>query len=160
MPTRNFELHQAHCEKQGTHPPKNPSGATTKTTKSKKANKKVASKHNRSQNLDDLDAMLAEVTLADSTCSNPKCKKPVNLLGMRCKFCNRKFCMTHSIPEIHGCAEAAKTHARSQISKELQGVSRPKPLSSSNRAQLQRKLDKKIESLSGGRQHKKSGTKE
>ena len=160
MPTRNFELHQAHCEKQGTHPPKTSSSATTKTTKSKKANKKVASKHSRSQNLDDLDAMLAEVTLADSTCSNPKCKKPVNLLGMHCKFCNRKFCMAHSIPEVHGCAEAAKTHARSQISKELHGVSRPKPLSSSNRAQLQRKLDKKIESLSGGRQHKKSGTKE
>ena len=132
-------------------------GATRTVTKVKK---KEASTHGRTQDANDLDAMLAEVSLADSTCSSPKCKKPVNLLSMRCQFCKLKFCMAHSIPEVHGCAEAAKRHARSQMSKESRGASRPKPISSSKRGQLQRKLDKKIESLSSERQHKRPGSKD
>ena len=136
---------------------KTSSGATRTV---KRVSKKEASTHKRTQDSDDLDAMLAEVSLADSTCSSPKCRKGTNLLGMRCQFCNQRFCMAHSIPEVHGCAEAVKKHARSQISRESQGVSRAKPISSSKRAQLQRKLDKKVESLSSERQHKRPSYKE
>ena len=35
----------------------------------------------------DLDAMLAEMTLQDSTCGYPKRKKTIKLLGLRCQFC-------------------------------------------------------------------------
>ena len=37
----------------------------------------------------DLDAMLAEMTLQDSTCGYPKCKKTIKLLGLRCQFCGQ-----------------------------------------------------------------------
>ena len=62
---------------------------------------------------EDLDSMLAEMALADSTCGHHGCKKNVNVLGFRCQFCQRRYCMSHNIPELHGCGEEAKKHARS-----------------------------------------------
>ena len=101
---------------------------------------------------DDLDAMLAEMTLLDSTCGFPKCKKSVNLLGLRCQFCSHRFCMEHSIPEVHGCSDAAKKHARQQ-----KGPSKKKSVDPVRHAQLQKKLDKKIVDFSSGRKTKKGG---
>ena len=101
---------------------------------------------------DDLDAMLAEMTLQDSTCGFPKCKKTINLLGLRCQFCNRRFCMEHSIPEVHGCSDAAKKHAQQQKLK-----SKNKSVDPVRHAQLQKKLDKKIVDLSSGRKTKRGG---
>jgi len=100
----------------------------------------------------DLDAMLAEMTLQDSTCGFPKCKKTINLLGLRCQFCNRRFCMEHSIPEVHGCSDAAKKHAQQQKLK-----SKNKSVDPVRHAQLQKKLDKKIVDLSSGRKTKRGG---
>ena len=90
---------------------------------------------------DDLDALLVEFTLADTTCSFPQCEKSVNLVGLTCQFCRRKHCTTHSLPEVHGCAEAAKDHSRRQLKQEMRrGVG----LSVVRRAQLHRQLDKNI----------------
>ena len=62
------------------------------------------------------------------------------------------------MPELHGCGDAAKAHARRVISKEgvlYQGGGvpdkRPDPV---KRAQLQRKMDKKLQDLGKQRQRK------
>lgn len=38
-------------------------------------------------------------------CSMEKCKNRINLLtsDLECNFCNKAFCMRHSIPEGHSC---------------------------------------------------------
>ena len=183
VPMVNFELHQIHCEKlrkqqdtvvmvasQTNLSSSQAKVGRTTATKSelsstkiskKKPSRKVAPKSRKTTDVDDLDTMLAEMTLSDSTCSFPKCKKSVNILGMQCQFCKEKFCMAHNIAEVHGCAEAAKKHARQQISKELKGGPRPTSLNAVRRSQLQAKLGKRIDELSSGRQSKKStGSKE
>ena len=99
---------------------------------------------------EDLDTMLAEMTLIDSSCSFQGCKKKVNLLGLQCHLCHRRFCMEHNIPETHGCSEAAKKYARQ--------AAKPRSTTSSKdtykRAQLQKKLESKLEGLSSDRKSK------
>jgi len=102
----------------------------------------------------DLDAMLAEMTLQDSTCGFPKCKKTINLLGLRCQFCNRRFCMEHSIPEVHGCSDPANKHAQQQ---KLKGPSQNKNIDPVRHAQLQKKLNKKTVDFSSRRETKRDG---
>jgi hypothetical protein len=43
-------------------------------------------------------------------CAHQGCKEKLNSLSMLCKFCNRKFCLTHRLPEVHSpqCAAAMK----------------------------------------------------
>lgn len=35
-------------------------------------------------------------------CHHDSCKKKVSLMGIVCK-CGYKYCVTHSLPEIHNC---------------------------------------------------------
>ncbi|KAJ3301187.1 hypothetical protein HDU76_005813, partial [Blyttiomyces sp. JEL0837] len=48
-------------------------------------------------------------------CNHPGCKEKTSILGVLCEFCNRKFCMTHRLPEVHSqkCAEAKKASSKS-----------------------------------------------
>ena len=65
----------------------------------------------------------------------------MNLVGLACQFYRRKHCMTNCLPEVHGCAEAAKDSSRRQLKQEMRrGVG----LSGVERVQLHRQLDKKI----------------
>ncbi|KAJ7344288.1 hypothetical protein JRQ81_000238 [Phrynocephalus forsythii] len=108
---------------------------------------------------EDLDAMISATIKADNTCGFFKCKASVATLGQLCLHCNKRYCLSHHIPEIHGCGEKAKAHARQRISKE--GVLYPgsglkeKSLDPTKRAHLQRRLDKKLNELSGQRTRKK-----
>ena len=83
-----------------------------KTKKKTKGSQKH--KEEKSKDDDDFDSLLAAAALADSTCAHTKCKKKVTMLGVSCQFCRRRYCVEHSVPEIHGCAEEAKRHARSR----------------------------------------------
>ncbi|KAM6461611.1 DNA-binding protein SMUBP-2 isoform 2-T2 [Liasis olivaceus] len=108
---------------------------------------------------EDFDAMISAVIKADSTCGFFKCKASVTTLGQLCLHCNRRYCLSHHIPEIHGCGEKAKAHARQRISKE--GTLYPgsglkdKSLDPAKRAHLQRRLDKKLSELTNQRKSKK-----
>ena len=99
---------------------------------------------------DDLDTMLAEMTLLDSSCSLQGCKKKVNMLGLQCHLCCKRFCMEHNIPEIHGCSEAAKKYARQAVKPRSTVTSKD----ASRRAQLHKKLESKLEELSSDRKSK------
>ncbi|TRZ21294.1 hypothetical protein HGM15179_005820 [Zosterops borbonicus] len=108
---------------------------------------------------EDFDALISAAIEADRTCGFPRCKASVTTLGQLCHHCQRLFCLSHHIPEVHGCGEKAKAHARQRISRE--GVlypgsgSKDKSLDPAKRAHLQRRLDKKLSELTSQRKAKK-----
>ncbi|NXN25212.1 SMBP2 protein, partial [Nycticryphes semicollaris] len=108
---------------------------------------------------EDIDALISAAIKADSTCGFPRCKASVTALGQLCHLCNRRFCLSHHVPEVHGCGERARAQARQRISRE--GLLRPgsgskdTALDPARRAQLQRRLDKKLSELSGQRKGRK-----
>ncbi|XP_077372251.1 DNA-binding protein SMUBP-2 [Festucalex cinctus] len=107
---------------------------------------------------DDFDALISAVVKADSVCSFVKCKASVLTLGQLCLFCNRQYCLSHHIPEVHGCGDKAKTHARMRISKE--GVlyagsgTKDKYMDPNKKAYLHRKLDSKLKDMATQRKTK------
>ncbi|XP_040895261.1 DNA-binding protein SMUBP-2 [Toxotes jaculatrix] len=104
---------------------------------------------------DDFDTLINAVMKADSVCSFVKCKASVLTLGQLCLFCNRQYCLSHHIPEVHGCGDKAKSHARMRISKE--GVlyagsgKKDKSMDPNKKAYLQRKLDSKLKDMASQR---------
>ncbi|XP_014734196.1 PREDICTED: DNA-binding protein SMUBP-2 [Sturnus vulgaris] len=108
---------------------------------------------------EDFDALISAAIEADRTCGFPRCKASVTTLGQLCHHCQRLFCLSHHIPEVHGCGEKAKAQARQRISRE--GIlypgsgSKDKSLDPTKRAQLQRRLDKKLSELTNQRKGKK-----
>lgn len=110
VPEGNITTHTAFAHKSDSHPSASP---LPKQHKKPKAKAQPSEEKVRPEAAgDDLDSLLAKVTLEDSTCAYTVCKKKVNLLGLHCQFCRQKFCMKHGIPEVHGCAEEAKKYAR------------------------------------------------
>ncbi|XP_048952645.1 DNA-binding protein SMUBP-2 isoform X4 [Canis lupus dingo] len=108
---------------------------------------------------EDFDALVAAAVKADNTCGLAKCTASVVTLGQLCQHCGRRFCLSHHLPEIHGCGERARAHARQRISRE--GVlyagsgTKDRSLDPAKRAQLQRKLDKKLDELTSQRKSKR-----
>ncbi|XP_023675485.2 DNA-binding protein SMUBP-2 [Paramormyrops kingsleyae] len=107
---------------------------------------------------DDFDALIDAVVKAESVCGFGKCKAGVQTLGQLCPFCNRLYCLSHHIPEVHGCGGQAKAETRRRISREgvLYAGSGPKDKSMepSKKAYLQRKLDSKLKDLANQRKTK------
>ncbi|XP_065542802.1 DNA-binding protein SMUBP-2 isoform X2 [Lathamus discolor] len=108
---------------------------------------------------EDIDALISAAVKADNTCGFPRCTASVTTLGQLCHHCHRRFCLSHRIPEVHGCGDKAKAQARQCISRE--GVLYPRSGSKDNsldpakRAHLQRRLDKKLSELTSQRKSKK-----
>lgn len=36
-------------------------------------------------------------------CKDKECKKKIFLTDLECKYCKKRFCMLHRLPEIHKC---------------------------------------------------------
>ncbi|XP_003468365.3 DNA-binding protein SMUBP-2 [Cavia porcellus] len=108
---------------------------------------------------EDFDALVSAAVKADNTCSFAKCSASVVTLGQFCQFCGHRYCLSHHLPEVHGCGEKARVHARQRISRE--GVlyagsgTKDRSLDPAKRAQLQRRLDKKLGELSSQRASKR-----
>uniref|UniRef100_A0A8C9UCQ2 DNA-binding protein SMUBP-2 n=1 Tax=Serinus canaria TaxID=9135 RepID=A0A8C9UCQ2_SERCA len=108
---------------------------------------------------EDFDALISAAIEADRTCGFPRCKASVTTLGQLCHHCQRLFCLSHHIPEVHGCGDKAKAQARQRISRE--GIlypgsgSKDKSLDPARRAHLQRRLDQKLSELTSQRKGKK-----
>ena len=62
-------------------------------------------------------------------------------------------------PQVHGCGERARAHARQRISREWVlypgSGTKDRSLDPAKRAQLQRRLDKKLDELTGQRRSKR-----
>ncbi|KFQ95864.1 DNA-binding protein SMUBP-2, partial [Nipponia nippon] len=134
-------------------------GSSRKKDKSKAKGKPAVKSGADSMVEEDIDALISAAIKADNTCSFPRCKASVTTLGQLCLHCNRCYCLSHHIPEVHGCGEKARAHARQRISRE--GVlypgsgSKDKSLDPAKRAHLQRRLDKKLSELTSQRKSKK-----
>ncbi|NXP92462.1 SMBP2 protein, partial [Passerina amoena] len=108
---------------------------------------------------EDFDALISAAMEAGRTCAFPRCKASVTTLGQLCHHCQRLFCLSHHIPEVHGCGDKAKAQARQRISRE--GIlypgsgSKDKSLDPARRAHLQRRLDQKLSELTSQRKGKK-----
>ncbi|XP_007171177.2 DNA-binding protein SMUBP-2 [Balaenoptera acutorostrata] len=111
---------------------------------------------------EDFDALVSAAIKADNTCGLAKCTASVVTLGQLCLHCGRRYCLSHHLPEIHGCGERARAHARQRISRE--GVlyagsgTKDRSLDPVKRAQLQRRLDEKLDQLTGRRRGKRKET--
>lgn len=86
-----------------------------------------------------------------------------------------KYCYNHAMPEVHGCGDEAKKHARAEVRSNGRGLSanpnsfqwfkaqeqthKAKPLNADKRAVLQRELDKKIDKATEGRSKKQPARK-
>ncbi|KAK1335647.1 hypothetical protein QTO34_003440 [Cnephaeus nilssonii] len=128
---------------------------------------------------EDFDALVSAAMKADNTCGLAKCRASVVTLGQLCPTaatatasataCPRwaerrglvptRLALTLVSPQIHGCGERARAHARQRISRE--GVlyagsgTKDRSLDPAKRAQLQRSLDKKLGELSSQRRSKR-----
>ncbi|KAL2092970.1 hypothetical protein ACEWY4_010282 [Coilia grayii] len=106
----------------------------------------------------EFDVLIEAVVKAERVCGFVKCKASVLTLGQLCIHCNRQFCLSHHIPEVHGCGDKAKSHARMRISKE--GVlyagsgQKDKSVDPNKKAHLQRKLDSKLKDMASQRKAK------
>ncbi|XP_049748683.1 DNA-binding protein SMUBP-2 isoform X1 [Elephas maximus indicus] len=108
---------------------------------------------------EDFDALVSAAIRADNTCGFAKCSASVVTLGQLCPHCSRRYCLSHHLPEVHGCGERARAHARQRISRE--GVlyagsgTKDRTLDPARRAQLQRRLDTKLDALTSQRKSKR-----
>lgn len=161
----NIQLHETHClrmQRQNSAPKSADSSSKKQkdqsTPRAPNAHADVVAKLEKVDG-DDLDSMIAVVQSVDRECSFKKCKTSTRTLGHMCEFCRRRFCLNHHIPEVHGCGDAAKAHARATIIREGvlyrgSGVPDKKP-DPTRKAQLQKKLDKKLTEMATKRQGKK-----
>ena len=159
LPTCNMQLHQLRCEQLlrcKTDAPKRASNVTrSKPPKSETKSKPSCA---RKYEEEDFDKLLSSFSKMDSRCAFDACKQSVRTLGQKCNCCERTFCLSHHTPEVHGCGNAAKLRARYLASKP--NSAKPKALDATRKAQLHRKLDKKLDEMSDQRKAKKRENKE
>ena len=149
MPKTNMQLHKLRCASKFAQPEQSkPKIDQNKVKKNKK-------KERQEETEDDFDAICEQFATMNKICNFSGCKTKVAIIGADCKFCRIRFCLSHSMAELHGCGDAAKRAARQQIQKEHKlypgSGTQSKGLDQVKRKQIQRKLDKKIENLTEAR---------
>lgn len=150
IPRSNLALHELHCrrifnssfQKIGKHKSK-----IKPVTKSLDAQLASASE-------DDIEGLLAAARCIDNICTYVKCKAKMSTLGQKCRHCARMFCLTHGMPEIHGCGLTAKMEARQKMRKDMATKLNANALSvkgKDSRVGIERKLDKKLQEMANER---------
>lgn len=61
---------------------------------------------------DDFDSVISHFQKMNTRCNFEHCKKSTELISSTCIHCRLCFCFEHALPEVHGCGEAARKHAR------------------------------------------------
>lgn len=162
----NLQLHEIHCarkvrdekiKKENMEITDRQKKEVSKSTKHRKFDKELAERVEKVDK-DDIDALIATVQNMDNFCCFKKCKTSVQTLFQICSHCQGRYCLSHHIPEVHGCGDAARAQARARISKDGvlyrgSGVPEKKP-DATKKAHLQRKLDSKLTELSAKRKGK------
>lgn len=163
LPTCNMELHLLRCEQQHKHSGQSQAKQQTekqindfeerKSKSKKKKPSKLRTNTSKVSQEDDFDAMLDAFTKKDTRCAFAACKQCITMLGQKCRCCSEVFCLSHHIPEVHGCGDQAKVFARKGLGK--CEPPRPRKSDATRKAQLHRKLENKLEDMSDQRKHKK-----
>ena len=159
VPSCNLQLHSLRCEQYL----KSKTGQSDKTERQEETTSRPTSKPRKTSAKtkpstakhpeEDFEKLLASFTKLDTQCAFDACKQSVRTLGQTCKCCEKIYCLSHHIPEVHGCGEAAKLRAR-QLAGKPKGA-KPKALGATRKAQLHKKLDKKLDEMSEQRKTKK-----
>ena len=162
VPKTNLALHRLRCTgsgpvEQAVRPKQKP---TVKPLPQLDQTKEIK-KEKKTENIDDV---LSEFRQLDNVCNYATCKTGISLMGQQCKLCVRRFCLSHHLPEIHGCGDAIRKEARSVTLKQgfvAPGTIpvKPKAVDAAKRAHLQRKLDKKLQDMSTQRAGNKEDKK-
>ena len=159
IPSCNLQLHSLRCvqimrSNLGESRKMERSEETRAGTNSKPQKNKAKTKPSSAKRPEeDFDKMLASFTKLDTQCAFNGCKQSIRSLGQLCKCCERTYCLSHHIPEIHGCGEAAKLRARQLAS--TPKSAKPKTLNATRKVQLHQKLDKKLDAMSEQRKSKR-----
>ncbi|EEQ98949.1 conserved hypothetical protein, partial [Perkinsus marinus ATCC 50983] len=48
-------------------------------------------------------------------CAYADCASVVSTYGLPCKYCERRFCYSHILAEVHGCGDKASKAARVRL---------------------------------------------
>jgi len=150
-------LRKAHNESAKAEIKKQKSKAAAK----RKANAKATEADDSDE--EDLDVLLQEFSSDGKICHFCSTKIPMGTPEVLClcKFCNRKFCLTHAQAEMHGCGEAAKTSAQKGWKQSMDNAYNPKGAGLANksfgdaRGAAAQKLQDKIKGAEGSRTVKK-----
>ena len=102
--------------------------------------------------------MISSFTKLDSECAFERCIQSVRTLGQKCACCLHTYCLSHHIPEVHGCGAKAKIRARQSMAAESSRL-KTKKVNAAQKAHLQRKLDKKMDEMAAKRKPKKKDEK-
>jgi ATP-dependent RNA/DNA helicase IGHMBP2 len=100
---------------------------------------KASKKSRKRQEPEDFDSVIAEFQEMDKRCAWGSCRIPTDLVGLNCVYCRQRYCVSHGLPEVHGCGEAACKSAKHELR-------HPKPvkLDHLKRSSLSKKLEKKL----------------
>ncbi|KAJ8019245.1 DNA-binding protein SMUBP-2 [Holothuria leucospilota] len=150
LPPGNLILHEIQCEKIQEHKRAEQERSLLKGKMDKSKQKNILEKTKEI----DPDELIKLAKKQDGLCNFKKCKEKVLLLGQRCSFCTKRYCLSHHTPEIHGCGELAKIEAHKQRRTDgTQGTKSKKP-SIAEREGLHRKLNSKLSDMEKTRQRK------
>jgi ATP-dependent RNA/DNA helicase IGHMBP2 len=132
--------------------PKQNEHSDVKKTECKKGDK-VSKKSRKKEEPEDFDSVIAEFQEMDKRCPWSNCKIPTDLVGLTCAHCRQRFCISHGLPEIHGCGEAACKAARREFR-------HPQPVKPDlqKRNAMSKKLEKKLLQMAEGRKPRKKET--
>ncbi|XP_047114499.1 DNA-binding protein SMUBP-2-like [Schistocerca piceifrons] len=98
---------------------------------------------------DDFDSVISHFQKMNTKCNYEDCRKSTELISSTCIHCRLRFCFEHALPEVHGCGEAARKHAR-------QTFKHPPPVKSDDhhRNQKLKKLHTKLKEKNDERKAK------
>ncbi len=112
----------------------------------------------RKETEEEVDKILAQLEKTSKQCDFGPCKQSITLMGQKCDFCKRVYCMQHAMAEVHGCDQDMKRHARTDARNAAARIQNgilhapPKPAGSTltaseevKRKQLQNKLKKSLD---------------
>lgn len=94
----------------------------------------------------DDDSLMERFIKANDTCSHETCEKFIKIIKLNCQFCNKYFCTSHHLPEVHGCGAAAKKSASASCTKKLPNDEEKKL--------LEKKMVRKLEKMKNDRKKK------
>lgn len=132
--------------------PKPDEHSDTKKIECKKGDK-VRNKPKKKQAPEDFDSVIAEFQEKDKRCSWTNCRIAVDLVALICVHCRQRFCISHGLPEVHGCGGAARKTAKHEFR-------HPKPAKpdTQKRSAMSKKLEKKLTQMVEERKPHKKGT--
>lgn len=102
---------------------------------------------------DDDCKFLDKVIQMNSICGMKNCQTSVKLISHFCEYCGTKYCLSHMLPEVHGCGEEVRRATRHNFKHQ---VTKP---SAKEKKIAAMKLQKKVSELAAERKAKVTKSK-